>query len=462
MTLLTRSTSSLIESIGIDVPDVELAPRIDPGTPEGGIGLGDALTATADRFGPDAAPVVDADVVDEPDLIFQVGERGASSWAAAQLVHVTATAWTGAVSTDPAVVFQPDLTHDVPFGPYVAACLAAGQAFMFARVFDHQIPAVALNAWNLDQATKALADVAAVNPGAPTVELDHVLAGAGAVGSALLLTFWAYANATGTIRAADSDEKGVDDTNLNRCVPYWWTDLTHPKAQIATDRLSGHHGLVIDPTHGHAELLVDKETHLISAVDIPEARRALQDQYPASIVQASTAGLRIEMLRVDPTVPTACIRCFNPPQAKTPDAAIRAKIADMDETTIAEHATAVGASVDMVKEWGRAGGCGTIGDALLERLRPSDGSEAQFSVGFASVLAGVLLAAQVIKDTVRRAGDPGDVVGEAGLVGEFAHFVTNLLDPVNNPIPVRRYGRDSSCPACVGVRAATWRGRWTG
>jgi hypothetical protein len=48
--------------------------------------------------------------------------------------------------------------------------------------------------------------------------------------------------------------------------------------------------------------------------------------------------------------------------------------------------------------------CGHIGDALLERLRPSDGDPAQFSVGFMSVLAGTLLAAQAIKDAVRRAG----------------------------------------------------------
>lgn len=84
------------------------------------------------------------------------------------------------------------------------------------------------------------------------MQLDHVLAGVGAVGTALLLTLWAYRPTSGTIRAADSDLKGVDDTNLNRCVPFYWADLGRSKAGVATERLSGHHGLVIKPTEGRA------------------------------------------------------------------------------------------------------------------------------------------------------------------------------------------------------------------
>ncbi len=461
VTLLTRSTNSVIATVGIDVPNVALHPGVDPGEPDGNRLLAEALIAAAEHFGPEAAPVVEASSAGEVDLVLRIGAEDAGRWGDAQVVHVSATAWTGAVAPNPADLFPADLATDVPFGPYVAACLAAGQAFMFGRVRDHQIPTIALNAWTLSQATTDPAATAAVDPGAPSVALDHVLAGAGAVGSALLLTLWAYANASGTIRAADADQRGVDDTNLQRCVPFWWTDRNHPKAQTAANRLSGRHGLFIMPTNGRAENLVSKDTHLISAVDVPEAREALQDQYPASIVQASTSGLRMEMLRVDPTIPTACIRCFNQPRTTTPDDEVRALVEGMDEATLAEHAAAVGATVDVVRLWGRAGGCGSVGDALMDRMRPSDGANAQFSVGFASVLAGVLLAAQVLKDAIRREADPG-VVGDVGLVGAQARFVTNLLDPINAVAGVRRYGRDTSCPACEGIRAAVWRGRWTG
>jgi hypothetical protein len=259
------------------------------------------------------------------------------------ILHVFAAGWTGAVTPDAAEVPPLDIASANPFGPYVAACLAAGQAYMHARVRDHHLQAVLLNAWTLTQATTDLGAVAAVDPGEPSVELDHLVAGVGAVGTALLLTLWAYQQASGTIRAVDADPKGVDDTNLNRCVPFHWTDLGLPKAVVAAERLSRHHGLVIEPTVGYAQYLVGPRTHLISAVDTPNARQALQDKYSASAVQASTSGLRLEMLRIDPTVGTACLRCFNPPRGETPDIEVRAQVADMDDATIAAHAAAVSA-----------------------------------------------------------------------------------------------------------------------
>lgn len=414
-------------------------------------------------FGPEAVPVVDAGELDGADLVLWIGNTAAWGWPGAEVLHVSAAGWTGAVTPDAAEVPPLDVAGENLFGPYVAACLAAGQAYMYARVRDHHLQAVALNAWTLTQATTDLGAVAAVDPGEPSVELDHVLAGVGAVGTALLLTLWAYRQASGTIRAADADPKGVDDTNLNRCVPFHWSDFGLAKAAVAAERLSGHHGLVIEPTVGYAQNLVGPRTHLISAVDTPKARQALQDKYPASAVQASTSGLRLEMLRVDPTVGTACLRCFNPPREETPDNEVRAQVADMDEATIAAHAAAVGTDPDQVREWSRVGGCGQIGDALLDRLRPSDGSAAQFSVGFMSVLAGVLLAGQVFKDAVLRAGDPERITDDGvPLLGAEARFVANLLDPVNSLAEVRRYGGDNECPACRGVRANVWANRWTG
>lgn len=461
VTLLTRSTRAVIETLGISTDDAPLVPGIDPGAPDGSPSLLAALKATADAFGPDAAPVIDAGELSGADLVLQIGNT-AAAWLGAEVLHVSAAGWTGAVT--PYLEDAPPIAiaTENPFGPYVAACLAAGQAYMYARVRDHHLQAVALNAWTLTQATTDLGAIAAVNPGEPSVELDHVLAGAGAVGSALLLTLWAYPQASGIIRAADADPKGVDDTNLNRCVPFHWGDIGLPKAVVAGERLSGHHGLVIEPTVGYAQNLVGPRTHLISAVDVPKARQDLQDKYSASAVQASTSGLRLEVLRVDPTVGAACLRCFNPPPEETPDSDVRAQVADMDEATIAAHAAAVGTDPDQVRDWGRVGGCGQIGDALLNRLRPSDGSAAQFSVGFMSVLAGVLLTGQVLKDALLRAGNPDRITDGVPLAGAEARFVANLLDPANALAGVRRYGRDNECPACRGVRAGVWAKRWTG
>lgn len=466
-TLLTRNTNAVIAAVGLVVNDVPLLPGTDPGAPDGGPSLNDALKATAFVFGPDAAPVVDATEVDDADLVLQLQDRelssSASYWPGAAILRVSASGWTGAVTPSGTQDLPLDLATTNPFGPYVAACLAAGQTYMYARIHGHELQAVALNAWTLDQTTTDLVALDGGHPDEPSAEVDHVLAGVGAVGSALLLTLWAYRSASGTIRAVDADPHGVDNTNLQRCTPFHRVDIGQPKAQTAADRLSGHYGLVIEPTNGRAEDLVSAQTHLISAIDTEQAREALQDKYPASAVQASTSGLRLEMLRVDPTSGAACLRCFNaPPRESVPDSELQAQVADMDDATVAKHAAAVGTDAARVREWGRTGGCGQIGDALLARLRPSDGSAAQFSVGFASVLAGVLLAGQVLKDAIRRVGDEGAVVDNAPLFGPTARFVTNLLDPVNSIAGPRPYLRDPRCPACEGVRADIWKSRYTG
>lgn len=463
VTLLARSTKTIIATVGISIDDTPLAPGIDPGAPDGGPSLVDALKTAADAFGPDAPLVVDAAELDGADLVLQIGDTATPAWPGAGVLHVSAASWTGAVTPNTTDRLPIAVATANPFGPYIAACLAAGQAYMYARVRGYRLQAIALNAWTLDQAKTNLAAVAATDPGEPCAQLDHILAGVGAVGSALLLALWAYQPASGTVRAADADPKGVDDTNLNRCVPFHWTDRGRPKAEVAAERLSGHHGLEIEPTVGYAENLVGPQSHLISAVDTPKARQALQDKYPASAVQASTSGLRLELLRVDPNAGTACLRCFNPPPAEgAPDSEVRAQVAEMDEATVAAHAAAVGADPAQVREWGLTGGCGQIGDALLERLRPSDGTAAQFSVGFVSVLAGVLLAGQVIKNAIRRECNGVSVADGVPLSGANARFVTNLLDPAHAIAGVRRYSRDSECPACQGLRAEIWTRRYTG
>ena len=466
VTLLTRSTNNVIAAVGLNVDDVPLLPGIDPAMPEGAKSLSNTLEFAASAFGHHAAPVVDASDLDNTDLVLRLSGPNSSTrstWTGAPVLRMSASEWTGAVTPDDTQDLPLNLKTTNPFGPYVAACLAAGQTYMYARVRDHVLQPVALNAWTLQQNTTDLTSLDDDLLSEPPVELDHVLAGVGAVGSAVLLTMWAYQPASGTIRAADADPQGIDDTNLQRCLPFHSVDIGQPKAPTAALRLGGHHHLVIEPTYGLAEALVGPQTHLISAIDTEKARQALQDKYPASAVQASTSGLRLEMLRVDPTSGTACLRCFNaPPDQTMSDSEVRAQVADLDDEVVSAHAAAVGTGVERVREWGRAGGCGQIGDALLERLRPSDGTPAQFSVGFASVLAGVLLAGQVLKDAIRRDGDEHSILVDASLFGPTARFLTNLLDPVNVVAGSRRYMRDARCPACAGVRADVWKSRYRG
>lgn len=133
----------------------------------------------------------------------------------------------------------------------------------------------------------------------------------------------------------------------------------------------------------------------------------------------------------------------------------------MSAGEIAEHAMRVGVDPAEVTDWAEVGGCGKVGEALLRELRPSIGEPAAFSVGAVSVLAGVLLATQAIKDTVRRSDSVAATKNGVPLDGELSRFVLNLYSP-STMSGVRRYRRDASCPACGGVRAEIWARRWSG
>lgn len=489
-TLLTRSTPAIVSGVVIDCPpDVNLCDHVTAISAENGTLLS-TLLGTARLFGPTASPVLDARVLDalnvfdgEP-MTYLVGSRrgvgagvyddvdGATDVASAGHVwHVAGSGWVGAVSDRPLVATDVDLLN--PVGPYVAACLAAAQVFLAVRGRDYSPLTIGLDAWSLTVSQLGdEIDCVGWDPASdPAVVLDHVLAGVGAVGSALLATFWACPGVVGKLHAVDADEKGVDATNLNRCVIFTDDDIGRAKATTAATRLSNPSsaGLEITGESGRAEMAVGGTTHLISAVDTPEARGALADRYPASCVQASTRDLRVEMLRVNPTVSGACLRCFNPPRSQVADDDLRAQVDLDDDDAIVDHAEALGVVPHDVRQWVMSGGCGTLGDRMLSRLRPSAGSEAEFSVGFVSVLAGVLLAGQVIKDALRRHGaEPGDrandgVAETPPLAGALTQFTVNLFAPVT-PLPaVRPYSRDCSCPACAdGPRKSVWCRRWSG
>src|SRR3954447_8574617 len=98
VTLLTRSTKWVVGAVGISSDDAELRDGVDPGHPDGGLSLLDALKATAGAFGPEAAPVLDADELPDADLVLQIGGPAGGAWPDAEVLHVSAAGWTGAVT----------------------------------------------------------------------------------------------------------------------------------------------------------------------------------------------------------------------------------------------------------------------------------------------------------------------------------------------------------------------------
>ena len=114
----------------------------------------------------------------------------------------------------------------------------------------------------------------------------------------------------------------------------------------------------------------------------------------------------------------------------------------------------------MLRDWIDTGRCSEVTGRLLGRFRTPPGAEA-FSIGFASALAGVLLAAQAVEDALMSAGAPEP--GVVSLHGAIARARFPLLDLGSRAAGAARYGRDPNCPACnpEAPAAAVWRRRFT-
>lgn len=284
---------------------------------------------------------------------------------------------------------------------------------------------------------------------------EHVLlAGVGAVGSALLHCLWPMW-LEGELLIADNDEAGIEDTNLNRYPFFGASSLGRPKASEAA-ALFRDHPLTLIPHDGGFDFFFEhrdrRPTLVLSAVDKNTTRAAIQDQYPALIVSGSTSDLRAELLRCGPPGRGACLRCFNPPENAPTDDEIRARlVASVNE--LERAADTIGISRNAAREWADAGKCGEAGDRLLAHVRKSVTEPERFAVGFVSVAAGTVLAAQLLKEC----SSTNAVLDERANRAVFQFW--NPISAVNGP---SFYSRQACCPKCAPdtIDAKIWRTRY--
>jgi hypothetical protein len=123
----------------------------------------------------------------------------------------------------------PATYSDSTIGPYIGACLAAGEIFRLVRLKSYTPERqLFLDATDYSHgADPSWSDLDVVG------EFESLLVvGVGAVGSALLHALYPLP-IRGTIMAADNDEKGIDKTNLGRYPLFGWGSLGKAKASEA-------------------------------------------------------------------------------------------------------------------------------------------------------------------------------------------------------------------------------------
>lgn len=343
-----------------------------------------------------------------------------------------------------------DAVRGEPFGPYIAACLAAADVFLRIRDPRRIDVTVGLHGWNAWTAESEPAPNQS-GPVLSNIALDGVsLAGVGAVGAAWMHTLWATPGVSGRVMAVDADNEGISISNLNRGLLFRRADLGAEKAATAAAAARGVDWI---PVQGRFEEQHPRPALVISAVDTNTARDALQAQYPAQTLSASTQDLRAEVSVAGTPGIGACLRCFNPPERAVSDAELRER-AQHDTPDLAEElAQAIGTDSADVQRRLTAPGCDVISERMLAQLRShygEDAAPARFAVGFVSAMAGVLLAA----DTLRLYIDPSS--RPTGATARTTFQFHRPDSPVNSTRP---YPRDAACPKCApdSPALAPWR-----
>jgi hypothetical protein len=265
------------------------------------------------------------------------------------------------------------------------------------------------------------------------------LAGVGAVGCAWLHAIWATAGIRLKATIADPDPEGVEFKNLNRYCAFGADDVGTKKASRAAELLS-REGLVLQPFDGPFEGLTTKEDVVVCAVDTNDGRGGVQSSYRPRMLMAATKDLRLEVLRCSAPGENACCRCYNPPDRRESDEAIRQRLQGLSEDALAKLVGEVGLGLAEAKDFVFRAKCGTASEKLLSEMRHV-GAEGprRFAIGFVSVMAGTLLAAETCKELLRNRGPLNDSQNRIAI-----QFVRPGLN-----FAASRVARDPNCPACI-------------
>ena len=237
------------------------------------------------------------------------------------------------------------------------------------------------------------------------------LAGAGAIGNGFL---WAarHLRLGGRLDIVDDDR--VSSGNLNRQMWFERTDIKQSKAIRLAERAQDHvPGLTLVPRQCRLQDLPEKTDgawlrRLIVAVDSRRARRALQNELPGEVFDASTTDIREAVVHynVQPTT-LACLSCIY--ERDEEELSREQHVADHLGVTVQEvrkeriSVSAASTIATRFPQLSPAELVGTAYDTLFKRLcgegqlHTPAGRAVVAPFGFASVLTGTLLALEVVR-----------------------------------------------------------------
>lgn len=402
---------TLVDLLGRLFPRLSLASTAalaDPALPPGPGFLMDRLSAARTHGGlPPVAPGT-------PDLTIAVG----APVGPADL-FVAATGWQTYLGPEPPRL--PGPAEQCPVGPVAAACRAAAVAF--TRILGDLADRPEQTAGYADVLTYAhgpdpLPEGARPVPSA----LTAVLVGAGSVGGAAVHTFKYLPALDGRLTIIDPQLLNTDNPDRALLATAAVAAAEAAKVDVAADALA-HHAITVEPsrmtvTQWHADQPPRAPLPLVlTAVDGPDGRRAIQDCLPHRLVNAACSADEVQ-LSGHVTGDGPCVCCLHMPQI-TDGQSVRKKLiaaaTGMPEEMVSQMVTLViPLEQQHLRQIESAQGlpAGSLGQYLQrpllqvwnERLvyggtlvRAGGGMRGIVANAFVTALAGVLLAAEALK-----------------------------------------------------------------
>jgi hypothetical protein len=149
----------------------------------------------------------------------------------------------------------------------------------------------------------------------------------------------------------------------------------------------------------------------------------------------------------------ACLACFNPLKLNQRTENDIRELLSAKPELISHLCEKLHLNQDEAAVWIRDRKCNETGDRLVDEFRTDDGSAPAFAVGFVSVLAGTMLAAELLKRMATKAGS---------LDGTMNRALFQFQNPAAATNRVSFYPREECCSACAGKNAGTriWQRRY--
>lgn len=296
-----------------------------------------------------------------------------------------------------------------PFGAAAAACLAAGEVFKSMRGLNHGVSRIAepLCLSTYDLQTRGAQEGRPANPDLPArIDAGRLaVCGAGAVAhsfcQALGLTGGLEADLliVDRMRNYSMGDETIEQSNLARYVMATGRDLGRPKAEVLCERARGM-GLRAESSDDGIEAVAGRgglsgTEHAVSCVDNNRARHAIQGLLPRTIRGGSVYDLCSRVSVYDLAGGTACLRCENPIEPEESDRDVVERLRGMDPAAVRREAGRAGVDAGDIARHLASPSCGSLSAESLRRLAtpPPD----QFSANFATMLSGVVLAAEAVK-----------------------------------------------------------------